>query len=59
LDKGQSVDILFANPGETNWNNLPVNQTVGLEAGLIKRFKPPWNLLGTSIRNVILEDLGL
>ena len=46
LAKGHSLRVLFASPGETEWNGLPVEISAGLEAGLIARFQPPWNQKG-------------
>jgi hypothetical protein len=46
LKKGYLLRVLFASPGETEWNGLPVEISAGLEAGLIARFKPIWNHKG-------------
>lgn len=46
LAKGQSLRVLFASPGDSEWNGLPVEISAGLEAALIARFQPPWNKKG-------------
>ena len=38
--------VLYASPGETTWNSLPVKISAGLEAGLIATFQPEWNRKG-------------
>lgn len=40
---GQTVQVLFAVPGMTKWNDLPVDLASGLEAGLLGTFRPRWN----------------
>jgi excinuclease UvrABC nuclease subunit len=41
---------------QREWNNLPVDMLIGLEAGLIKEFDPEWNHRGrkrkTSVKSV-------
>ena len=46
LRAGHEMRVLFAVPGETSWNELPVEIAAGLEAGLIARFQPEWNKNG-------------
>ena len=41
-----TLRVLFATPGETEWNGLPVEVAAGLEAGLIARLQPEWNRKG-------------
>ena len=43
---GGRVGILTAEPGHTRWNGLEVEIAPGLEAGLIARFRPAWNIMG-------------
>ena len=43
LSKGNMLRVLFATPGMSDWNGLPVELAAGLEAGLLTRFQPPWN----------------
>lgn len=40
------IDIYAAAPPDFEWNGLPVQGSVGLELGLIKRFNLPWNMRG-------------
>ncbi len=47
LADGNTLRILFACPEDGQWNSLPVNIISGLEEGLIRKFKPRWNLRGT------------
>ena len=47
LDASRIVTILVATPGKTTWNALPVDLSVGLEMGLVRTFRPPWNQQGT------------
>ncbi|MEE9387592.1 MAG: hypothetical protein V3U96_03215 [Paracoccaceae bacterium] len=42
----QTVRVLFAVPGQTEWNGLPVERAPGLEMGLISLIKPRWNMRG-------------
>jgi hypothetical protein len=47
LDRGESVQVLVAMPDRTmEWKGLPVNVAAGLEAGLIRKLCPAWNMLG-------------
>jgi hypothetical protein len=46
LQMGKTLRVLYASPGEEKWNNLPVEISAGLEAGLISTFQPPWNRKG-------------
>lgn len=45
---GQRVEVLVATPEAQTWNGLPVNTAAGLEAGLIRRILPAWNMHGTN-----------
>lgn len=46
LAAGKRVKVLVATPEPTEWNGLPVMTAAGLEAGLISRIQPSWNILG-------------
>lgn len=46
LTIGRAVTIMAAFPPDIEWNNLPINGAAGLEYGMIRRFRPPWNQLG-------------
>jgi hypothetical protein len=48
LSQGNTLRVLFAAPGMSEWNGLPVELAAGLEAGLLTRFQPPWNRKGLS-----------
>jgi hypothetical protein len=48
LANGNAQRVLFATPGMSDWNGLPVELAAGLEAGLLARFQPPWNRKGLS-----------
>ncbi len=48
LQSGKRVEILTVMPEPLNWNDLPVDTAAGLEAGLIREFKPAWNIQGAS-----------
>ena len=48
LQGGQRVKILTAMPEPLIWNDLPVDTAAGLEAGLIREFRPAWNIQGAS-----------
>jgi hypothetical protein len=37
------LDIYTAEPGDLEWNGLPVNVSAGLEFGLIRKYALPWN----------------
>jgi hypothetical protein len=39
------VKVLVATPEPSEWNGLPVNTAAGLEAGLIERIGPIWNIM--------------
>jgi hypothetical protein len=41
-----TVKVLIATPEASNWHGLPVNTAAGLEAGLIRKMRPEWNMLG-------------
>jgi hypothetical protein len=46
LAAGRKIAVLAATPEEKlEWRNLPVSLAVGLESGLIEKFRPEWNLL--------------
>ncbi|MBF9034596.1 hypothetical protein HKCCE2091_10115 [Rhodobacterales bacterium HKCCE2091] len=47
LADGHSIRVLFAVPGQSEWNGLPVEIAAGLEAGLISDLLPAWNIKGT------------
>lgn len=38
------VDIYTAEPGDLEWNGLPVHGSAGLELGLIRKYALPWNI---------------
>lgn len=44
---GQLVEIFCAEPPDFDWNGFPISGVEGLEAGLIRRFRLPWNVKGT------------
>src|SRR5271166_4380265 len=46
LRQGKKVKVLVATPEPSEWQELPVNTTVGLEAGLIEMIRPSWNIRG-------------
>lgn len=46
LSRGKRVKVLIAVPEAQSWGGLPVNTAAGLEAGLIAKIQPPWNILG-------------
>jgi hypothetical protein len=46
LKDGRTVKVLIATPEASNWHGLPVNTAAGLEAGLIRKMRPEWNMLG-------------
>lgn len=46
LTMGNRIKVLIATPPALQWNNLPVNTSAGLEAGLIQLIRPPWNIQG-------------
>jgi hypothetical protein len=48
LAAGRRVKVLVATPAAGEWNGLPVNTSAGLEAGLIARIQPAWNILGVA-----------
>jgi hypothetical protein len=50
LASGRKIEVLAATPEEKlAWRNLPVSLAVGLESGLIEKFRPEWNLLNKRI----------
>lgn len=55
LKSEHKLRVLFASPCETVWNGLPVETAAGLEAGLIARFQPSWNMKGLGKGLVALE----
>jgi hypothetical protein len=44
LSEGLEIEILVAFPPDQIWNGLPIHGCAGLELGLIKQYKLPWNL---------------
>lgn len=50
LRLGRRVEILAAFPEPGVWQDLPVDLVLGLEAGLIREFNPPWNRRGNGER---------
>ena len=54
LIAGKKVSVLIATPEPLKkpleWNGLPINAAAGLEAGLIRRIRPEWNMLGAGAR---------
>lgn len=48
LAVGQRVEVIVATPAAQTWNGLPVNTSAGLEAGLIRKILPAWNMHGTN-----------
>jgi len=46
LEVGNTLELIAAFPEPTSWNGLPVDQTIGLEEGLVKKYGPPWNKRG-------------
>jgi hypothetical protein len=47
LAEGRQIKVLVATPDSLEWNGLPVNTAAGLEAALIQKIRPPWNITGT------------
>lgn len=47
LAAGRCVCVLIARPPELEWNGLPVDGAAGLETGLIRLIRPPWNQQGS------------
>lgn len=48
LASGHEVWVVAAFPNAGVWNGLPVDTVTGLEAGLIREIRPPWNKRGVS-----------
>jgi hypothetical protein len=46
LATGSKVCVLIVSPPQLEWNGLPVDGAAGLETGLIKLIRPPWNQQG-------------
>lgn len=46
LARGDVVSVCIARPPAQEWNGLPVDTAAGLETGLIKLIRPPWNQQG-------------
>ena len=44
LKAGKKVWVIAASPDTSEWNGLPVDFVVGLEAGLLAVISPPWNM---------------
>lgn len=47
LGSGLKVEILLAQPPDSEWNGLKIRGAEGLEAGLIAEFDLPWNVRGS------------
>lgn len=47
LAQGHELEILVASPSDFEWNGLPVDGVVGLEASLIGQYSLTWNVRGT------------
>ena len=47
LRSGNEVTVWIAIPGDSSWNGLPVDLSLGLEQGLINTYRLPWNKRGT------------
>lgn len=48
LAEGRKVSLAVAHPPSLEWNGLPVEGAPGLEAGLIRLIRPPWNVQGAN-----------
>lgn len=48
LAEGHDVSVCIACPPAQDWNGLPVDTAAGLETGLIKLIRPPWNQQGVT-----------
>lgn len=48
LAEGRKVSLAVAHPPPLEWNGLPVEGAPGLEAGLIRLIRPPWNVQGAN-----------
>jgi hypothetical protein len=48
LSKGQCVKVFVVTPEALEWHGLPVVTAAGLEAGLIRMIRPPWNITGAA-----------
>lgn len=46
LRAGSRVEVLVATPEATEWRGLPALTAAGLEAALIRKILPPWNMHG-------------
>lgn len=46
LMEAQMTSVYYAMPQDSEWNDLPIHASAGLELGLIKKFKLPWNIRG-------------
>jgi hypothetical protein len=46
LAEGRQIKVLVATPDSLEWNGLPVNTAAGLEAALIQKIRPAWNITG-------------
>ena len=46
LAEGRQIKVLVATPDALEWNRLPVNTAAGLEAALIEKIRPAWNITG-------------
>lgn len=50
LRAGSRVEVLVATPEATEWRGLPALTAAGLEAALIRKLLPPWNVHGVSAK---------
>lgn len=48
LAEDKSVQVCIARPPQLEWNGLPIDGATGLETGLLRLVRPPWNQQGTS-----------
>lgn len=46
LAENREVSLAVAHPPQLEWNGLPIDGAPGLETGLIKLLRPPWNKQG-------------
>jgi len=47
LANGEIIDVYVASPPDLEWNGWKVSGAEGLEAGIIRGFRLPWNRRGT------------
>ena len=48
LANGEEIAVCVACPPAMEWNGLPVDAAAGLETGLIRLIRPPWNQQGVT-----------